>query len=107
MLVSYLGNNMSKYTEGSVTGDDDNDETHQVSTTKMYNDRAFVYHVAYVCICLLGATWDLLPFDDAEYGPFWFRYVSVKKSYFFLFANISKVIMIPIRILCSTTILLG
>ena len=80
MLVSYLGNNMSRYTEATTASsddddDDDDDETHQVSTTRMYNDRGFVYHVAYVCICLLGVTWDLLPFDEVSFGSFWFRCV--------------------------------
>ncbi|EGD76540.1 type I inositol triphosphate receptor [Salpingoeca rosetta] len=75
MLVSYLGNNMSRYTEAGSTDEDDeddNDETHQVSTKKMYSDRGFVYHVGYLCICLLGVTWDLLPFDDVSFGSFWF-----------------------------------
>eukprot|EP00055_Hartaetosiga_balthica_P018162 m.129598 g.129598 ORF g.129598 m.129598 type:complete len:2620 (+) comp9461_c1_seq6:133-7992(+) len=72
LLVSYLGNNMSRFTESTADGEEENDETQQVSSSKMFKDNGFLYHVVYLCICVLGLFWDLLPFDDELYGTFWY-----------------------------------
>eukprot|EP00056_Hartaetosiga_gracilis_P007617 m.110530 g.110530 ORF g.110530 m.110530 type:complete len:2634 (+) comp12749_c0_seq1:91-7992(+) len=72
MVVSYLGNNMSRFTEASNEDEEEDEESHEVSSSRMLKDNGFLYHVVYLCICVLGLSWDLLPFDDELYGTFWY-----------------------------------
>jgi len=43
-----------------------------VSKSRMLADSGLLYHVAYLCVCMLGLVWDLLPLDTSSYGVFWY-----------------------------------
>lgn len=43
-----------------------------VSKARMLADGGLLYHVGYLCVCMLGLVWDLLPLDTTSYGVFWY-----------------------------------
>lgn len=76
LLLSYLGNHMSHFIYQLQEAGSKSSSDSAVSKEMVFHDSNLIYHVLYICVSLLGLTWDWLPFSSSKgYGEFWYRCV--------------------------------